>query len=96
MRQMRDAKHLPLLRDLLHLLADGVGGLAADVGIHLVEHQHGYLVLGREHGLQRQHHPGQFARGGDGAQRAGRLAGIGGELEFDGVEACAGVIGAVA
>ena len=83
LRQMRDAEHLPLLRDLPHLLAHRIGGLAADVRIHLVEHQHGDLVLGREHGLERQHDARQFAEGGDGAQRAGGLAGVGGELEFD-------------
>ena len=87
LRQVRDAEHLPLLRDLLHLLADGIGGLAADIGIHLVEHQHGDLVLGREHGLERQHHARQFARGRDGAQRAGGLAGVGGELELDRIQA---------
>ena len=36
--------------------------------------------------LEREHHAGEFAGGGDGAQRPRGLAGVGGELEFDRVE----------
>ena len=44
-------KHLPLGRNLPHLFANGIGGLAADVGVHLVEHQHRNFVLGGQHGF---------------------------------------------
>src|SRR5256885_7185528 len=46
----------------------------------------GNVVLSGEHGFQRQHHAGDFARRCDGAERMGRFAGVGSKLEFDPVE----------
>jgi hypothetical protein len=46
LRQMRDAQHLPLRGNLLHLFADRIGRLAADVRVHLVKNQNGNFVLG--------------------------------------------------
>ena len=86
LRQMRDAQNLPLGRDLLHLLADDVSGFAADIGVHFIKHQHGNFVFRGEHRFERKHHTRHFAGRRDGAQRFGRLAGIGRKLKFDDVE----------
>ena len=56
---------------------------AAHVRIDLIEDQHWNLILGREHGLERQHHPRHFAGTGNGPQRSRRLAHIGRELELN-------------
>jgi hypothetical protein len=83
-----DAKHLALVGDLPHALADGVGGFAADIGIDFIENQNGNGVLGGKNGLEREHYAGEFAGGGNGPQRPRGLAGVGRELEFNRVESC--------
>ena len=87
LRQMRDAKHLTLGGDLLHLFAHRIGRLAADVRIHLVKDQNGNFIFRRQHGFQGQHHARHFARRRDGAQRPGRFAKVRRELKFNLVEA---------
>ena len=80
---MSDAEDLSVLPEPAHLAADGIGRFAADVGVHLIEDEHGNVVLGGEHGFQCQHDAGDFAGRSDGAERTGRLAGVGSELELD-------------
>ena len=89
-REVGDAEHLMLPGDLAHFVADGVGGFAADVGIDLIEDQHGHLVFAGEDGLEGEHHPRHFAGGGDGAERACGFAGVGCELKLDDVQTRAG------
>ena len=86
LRQMRDAQDLPFRRNLFHLFTDGIGGFPADIGIHLVENEHGNLVLGGQNRLERQHHARHFARRRNRPQRFGRFAGIWRKLKFDFVE----------
>ena len=63
----------------------------ADVRVDLVEHdQRADRVVGREHRLQGQHRPRQFAAAGDLPQRPGRLAGVGREHQFEVVDARGG------
>ncbi len=81
-----DAEDLAFGGDLLHFFADGIRGLAADIGIDFIEDEDGNLIGGGEDGLEGEHHAGHFAGGGDGAEGADGFAGIGGELEFHGVE----------
>jgi NCS1 family nucleobase:cation symporter-1 len=85
-RQVGDAEHLPPTPDLPHLVAHGMGRLATDVGVDLVEHQDRDVVLRGQHGLEREHHAGEFARGRDRPQSPRRFARIRRELEFGGVE----------
>lgn len=85
--QVRDAQDLASRGNLVHFFADGVGGLAADVRVDFVEDEHGNFVLGGEDGFEGEHHARHFAGGCDGAQRFGGFAGVGGELEFDFVQA---------
>ena len=37
LREMRDAKHLSLSRNLAHFLPHGIGGFPAHIGIHFIE-----------------------------------------------------------
>ena len=85
--QMRDAKDLMVPANLLHLLPHGAGCLTSHVRVHFIENQHWNLVLGRQHRFQRQHHPGQFTRGSNGAQRSRRLTGVGRKLKFHRIQA---------
>lgn len=88
--QVRDAEDLPLFGDLLHLFADGIGGLAADVGIDFVKNEHWDFVHLGKNRLESQHDAGHFAGTRDGAQRAGGFADVRSKLEFNRVEAGAG------
>ena len=81
--QMRDTEHLAIGPDLFHFFADHPGGLAAEVRVHLVEHQNRNAVLRGEHGLECQHHPRHFAGRRDGLERLERLAGIRREQKLD-------------
>ena len=63
-----------------------MGGLTADVRVHLIEDQHGDAVFGGEHGFEGEHDAGQFAGRGDGPEGARRFARVGRKLELDGVE----------
>ena len=60
-REMRDTNDLSVLPEPAHLVADGIGRFAADVGVHLIEDEHGNVVLGGEHGFQCQHDASDFA-----------------------------------
>ena len=62
-------------------VADRRRGRAADVGVHLVEHQRRHRRAGRQHHLQRQHQPRQLAARGDPPQRPQLLSRIGGDQE---------------
>jgi len=88
--KVRDAEHLPVARDLFHLFPNDIRGLASDVGIDFVEHQDRDLVLSGQNGLESEHDPGEFSRGGDGAQGSAGFPGIGGEKKFRGVDAGGG------
>ena len=76
LRQMRHAQHLVFFGRSRHFLAHDAADFSADIGVHLVEHEHRDVVEIRENGLQRQHHAREFAAGGYAGQRQGRLAGI--------------------
>lgn len=86
-REVGDAQDLMVARDATHLLADGMRGLAADVGVDFIEDQDGHLVLGRQDGLERKHDAGELATRRDGAQRARGFTRIGSEQELALVEA---------
>ena len=73
---------LPLLRDLPHFLANDIGRLAAHIGVNLVEHQNWNFIHLRQHGLQGQHHPREFAGRSNGPQGTRRLAGIRARIEI--------------
>ncbi len=85
LRQVGNAEDLPLLSDLAHFLRDGIGRFSTHIGIHLVEHQDRNPVFRSEHSFESEHDASQFTGGGDRAERARRLAGIRGKLEFDSV-----------
>ena len=59
---MRDAEDLPVPGNLLHFFPYSPGRLPSYICIHLVENQHGNLILGGQHGLQRKHHASHFPR----------------------------------
>ena len=91
LRQVRDAQHLMRRAERRELLAEHVAEPAADVRVDLVEHdERADRVVRREHGLQRKHSPRQFAAAGDLPQRPRRLAGVGGQHEFEVVDARGG------
>ena len=87
LRQMGNAEHLAAGTDLAHLRADGMRDFAADVRVDFVEDEHGHFVLRGKGGLEREHHAGNFATGGDGAQRLGGFAGVWREDELNRFEA---------
>lgn len=91
--EVGDAQHLMVAGDAAHLGADGMGGLAADIGIDLIEHEDGDLILGGEDGLEGEHDAGELAGGSDAAERACGFAGIGGEEELALVETGGGAGG---
>ena len=64
--QVRDAEDLMFSSDVPHLEANGIGGFAADVGVHFIEDEHGDFVHVGEDGLEREHDAGEFAGGSDG------------------------------
>lgn len=80
--QVRDAEDLVRLSDALEATAHGVGCFASDVRVHLVEQEDGNGVLACEDGLEGEHDACELAAGGDGAEWAGRLTGVGGEEEL--------------
>ncbi len=65
--EVRDAQDLVAAGDAAEFFADGVGGLASDVGIDLVKHQNRYPVMVSQHGLNRQHDARDFSTGGNSA-----------------------------
>ena len=64
-------------------MADDLGDRAADAGIDFVEHHRRHRIEAQRGDLDRQRDARQLAAGGDLAQRPRRLAGIGGDQEFD-------------
>ena len=50
--EVGDAEYLPLVGDLPHALANGVGGFATDIGVNFIENQNGDGILGGQHGLE--------------------------------------------
>ena len=86
LRQVRDAKHLVTLAQRTHFRADGVGDLAAHVGVDLVENQQRNGVLARERRFHRQHDARNFPARRDGFERLERFAGIRGEEKFHGLQ----------
>ena len=56
--------------------AAGAPDFAADVGVDLVEHQHGDVVVPGGDRLEGEHHARQLAGGSDVGQRARRLPGV--------------------
>ncbi len=73
-----------------HFRADRMRDLAADVGVDLIEDEERDGVLRGQRGLDREHDARDFTRGGDGAQRLGRLAGIRREEELGGFQSGGG------
>ena len=62
-----------------HLRGDPGRDLTADIGINLVEDEQGNPVLIGKRGFQGEHHTGNLAAGGDGAEAPGSLPGIRGK-----------------
>ena len=56
-----DAEDLSAVGEVAHFLANGVGGFAADVGVHFVEDEEGDVVLGCEDGFEGEHDAGDFS-----------------------------------
>ena len=81
-REMRDTEDLSVPADLAHFTANGLGSVAADVGVHLVEDENRDGVLDRKDGLEGQHHASHFTGGGDGAEGARGFAGVRCKLEL--------------
>ena len=82
LRQVGDAEHLARLAERAQPLADGAGGLAADAGVDLVEHERRRLARAG-HGHQREHHARQLAARGGLAQRRRRHARVRRQHELD-------------
>ena len=81
--EVSDAKDLAAFAKAPHLFADGVGGFAADVGVHFVEDKQGDVVLGCEDGFEGEHDTGDFSGGSDFFERMEGFAGIGAKEKFD-------------
>jgi hypothetical protein len=85
LRKVRDAEDLVGGAEGGELAADLRADFSAHVGIDFIEDQHGRLVDRREDRLQREHHAGGFAAGGDLVERQQVLAGVRTEKETDGI-----------
>ena len=81
--EVSDAKDLATVSEAAHFLADGVGGFAADIGVHFVKNKEGDVVLGCENGFEGEHDAGDFSGRGDFFEGMERLAGVGSKKEFD-------------
>ena len=79
---MGDAQHLALGAQRAQFLPDHFGDGAADAGVDLVEDHAADGILAQGGDFDRQADAGQFAAGGDLAQRARRLAGIGADQQL--------------
>ncbi|MEY3475999.1 MAG: hypothetical protein RLY65_399, partial [Pseudomonadota bacterium] len=79
LREVRDHQNLMRPPETGQCLGHRGGGPASDTCVHFVEHQD--RRPRRQHEAKRQHHPREFATGGDLGQRSGRQARIGHELE---------------
>ena len=76
LRQVRDANHLMIAPQRLHLRADSMRDFAADVRVDLVEDEQRNRIVRGERGFDRQHQARDFAAGRDHAQRFQRFARI--------------------
>jgi len=56
LRQMRDAHHLPPLRNLAELSPDFLRRATTDARVDFVKNERRRAVFGSKHGLNRQHH----------------------------------------
>lgn len=81
--EVSDAKDLPAVAEAAHFFADGVGGFAADVGVHFVKDKKEDMVLVREDGFEGEHDAGDFSGGGDFFERMEGFAGIGPKEKFN-------------
>ena len=88
--EVGDAEDLVDAGEGAELFADDGAHAAADVGVDFVEDEDGDAVGLGEDGFEGEHDAGEFAAGGDAAEGTGRLAGVGGDEEFDGFEAGGG------
>ncbi len=94
LREVGDAEDLVGRAEAAHFCADGMGDLAADVGVDLIEDEQGDAILRGEGAFDGEHDAGDFAAGGDELEGLGGLAGIWGEEEFGGFAAeCGGFFG---
>lgn len=82
LRQMGYTQHLVTRGDLREVSAHDTADFATHIGVDFVEHQQRHGIEGRQHRLEREHHPGEFTAGGDACQRERRLAGVRREEEF--------------
>ena len=81
--EVSDAKDLTAVAEAAHFFADGMGGFAADVGVHFVKDKKGDVVLVREDGFEGEHDAGDFSGGGDFFERMEGFAGIGTKEKFN-------------
>src|SRR5215467_4950394 len=75
--EVGDDQHLPLRTEGFEPQADLHRRLAADAGVHLIEHERGEPLRLGPGRPDRQHDAGQLAPGGHPGQRSRRLAGVG-------------------
>ena len=87
LRHMGNAEELLGRGEGGELFPQQAGHGAAYARIHLVEDQHGYIVAAGQHGLEAQHHARHLSAGSGQLKRLQRIAGVGGEHEFNGVHA---------
>ena len=67
---------------MAEFLANGMGCLATDVGVDLIEDEDGDFILMCEDGLQGEHDASEFSAGGYGSEGSHGFAWVGGEDEF--------------
>ena len=80
---MGHAKRLTIGGKLFELFADPARRRTGDTGIDLVKDQGLDKIRLAQHGLDREHHAGQFAAGRDLGNGLGILAGIGGDQKLE-------------
>ena len=81
--KVSDTEYLVLSGHAGKLFADGVPHLPAHVRIDFVEHEDGNPVMGGQHGLDGEHHAGDFAARRDGAKGPRGFSHVGSESKRD-------------
>ena len=95
LREVRDAEHLAMARDVGDGAADDLGDRAADAGVDLVEDVEAGRALLGEHALQREQRARELAAARDLAERARVLALVRRDEELDAIDAARGEARAV-
>ena len=86
LREVRDADHLTMPRDVRDGPPDHFGHGPADARIDFVEHVRADGALVRQHPLEREQGPRELAAAGDLAKRPGLFAGVGRDQKLDAID----------